>query len=143
MSFLLILEFMSNRPKEMNVVSTKVLLLFFPLVCPFAPSISSQVTPRHVLHSQPHIIWHVLHLQPYIIWYVLHSQPHITCQVICYIPLYTPSLFITCITWTQNMLRHDKVKIKGANGQTAGKHRCSTFVLFAFISFGLFNIFRH
>jgi hypothetical protein len=90
------------------------------------------VTPRHVLHSQPHIIWHVL-----------HSQRHITCQVICYIPRYTPSVFITCITWTQNMLRHDKVKIKGANGQTAGKHRSSTFVLSAFISFGLFNIFRH
>jgi len=27
-----------NRPKEMNAVSTKVLLLFFPPVCPFAPS---------------------------------------------------------------------------------------------------------
>ncbi len=129
---------MSNRPKEMNVVSTKVLLLFFPPVCPFAPSISSQVTPR-----QPHIIWHVLHLQPHITWHVLHSQPHITCQVICYIPLYTPSVFITCITWTQNLPKHDKVKIKGANGQTAGKHRSSTFVLSAFISFGLFNIFRH
>ncbi len=51
-----------NRPKEMNAVSTKVVLLIFPPVCPFAQSISSQVTPRHVLHSQPHIIWHVLTL---------------------------------------------------------------------------------
>jgi hypothetical protein len=34
-----------NRPKEMNVVSTKVVLLFFPPVCPFAPSIFFQVTP--------------------------------------------------------------------------------------------------
>jgi hypothetical protein len=40
-----------NRAKEMNAVSTKVLLLFFHPVCPFAPSIFSQVTPRHVLHS--------------------------------------------------------------------------------------------
>jgi hypothetical protein len=29
----------------------------------------------------------------------------------------------------------------GANGQTGGKNRSSTFVLTAFISFGLFNIF--
>jgi hypothetical protein len=35
------------------------------------------------------------------------------------------------------MPRHDKVKINGANGQTGGKHRSSTFVLSAFISFGL------
>jgi hypothetical protein len=28
-----------------------------------------------------------------------------------------------------------------ANGQTGGKNRSSTFVLTAFISFGLFNIF--
>ncbi len=38
-----------NRPKEMNAISTKVQLRFFPPVCPFAPSIFSQVTPRHVL----------------------------------------------------------------------------------------------
>jgi hypothetical protein len=44
----------------MNAVSTKVLLRFFPSVCPFAPSIFSQVTPRHVLHLQPHIIRYVL-----------------------------------------------------------------------------------
>jgi hypothetical protein len=30
----------------------------------------------------------------------------------------------------------------GANGQTGGKNRSSTFVLTAFISFGLFNIFQ-
>jgi hypothetical protein len=29
-----------------------------------------------------------------------------------------------------------------ANGQTGGKNRSSTFVLTAFISFGLFNVFR-
>jgi hypothetical protein len=29
----------------------------------------------------------------------------------------------------------------GANGQTGGKNRSSTFVLTAFISFGLFDIF--
>jgi succinate-acetate transporter protein len=29
----------------------------------------------------------------------------------------------------------------GANGQTGGKNHSSTFVLTAFISFGLFNIF--
>jgi hypothetical protein len=40
-----------NSPKEMNAVSTKGPLLFFPPVCPFAPSMFSQVTPRHVLHS--------------------------------------------------------------------------------------------
>jgi hypothetical protein len=40
------------------------------------------------------------------------------------------------------MPRHDKVKIKQANGQTGGKHRSSTFGLTAFISFGLFNIFH-
>ncbi len=40
-----------HRPKEMNAVSTKVLLGLFPPVCPFAPSIFSQVTPRRVLHS--------------------------------------------------------------------------------------------
>ncbi len=32
-----------NKPKEMNAVSTKVLLRFFPPVCTFAPSIFSQV----------------------------------------------------------------------------------------------------
>jgi hypothetical protein len=32
-----------NRPKELNAVSAKVLLRFFPSVCPFAPSIFSQV----------------------------------------------------------------------------------------------------
>ncbi len=41
-------------------------------------------------------------------------------SLIIYIPLY-PSVFITCITWTQNTARHDKVKIKGATGQTGGK----------------------
>jgi hypothetical protein len=80
------------------------------------------VTPKHVLHSLPHIILHVLHL-----W------PHITCQVICYISLYTPSVFILCITWIQNMLRHDKVRINGANGQTGGKNPSSTFCLWPFI----------
>jgi hypothetical protein len=40
-----------TRPKEMNAVSTKVLLRFFPPVCTFAASIFSQVIPRHVLHS--------------------------------------------------------------------------------------------
>jgi hypothetical protein len=30
----------------------------------------------------------------------------------------------------------------GANGQTGGKNRSSTFVLTAFISFGLLNIFQ-
>jgi hypothetical protein len=49
-----------NSPEEMNAVSTKVVTLFFPPVCPFAPSIFCQVTPVHVLHSQPHLIWHVL-----------------------------------------------------------------------------------
>jgi hypothetical protein len=39
------------------------------------------------------------------------------------------------------MPRHDKVKINRANGQTGGKNRSCTFVLTAFISFGLFNIF--
>jgi hypothetical protein len=39
---------MLSQPKEMNAVSTKVLLRFFPTVCPFAPSIFSQVTPRHL-----------------------------------------------------------------------------------------------
>jgi len=29
----------------------------------------------------------------------------------------------------------------GANGQIGRKHRSSTFVLIAFISFGLFNVF--
>ncbi len=38
------------------------------------------------------------------------------------------------------MPRHEKVKINRANGQTGGKKRSSTFVLTAFISFGLFNI---
>jgi hypothetical protein len=49
-------------------------------------------------------------------------------------------VFITCITWTQNILRHEKVKIN--NGKTGGKKRSSTLVLTAFISFGLFNIFQ-
>jgi len=40
------------------------------------------------------------------------------------------------------MPRHDKVKINRAIGQTGGKHRSSSFVLIAFISFGLFNIFH-
>jgi hypothetical protein len=30
----------------------------------------------------------------------------------------------------------------GANGQTGGKNRSSAFVLTAFISFGLFNVFH-
>ncbi len=58
----------------------------------------------------------------------------------CYIPLYTLSVLITCIKWTQNMPRHEKVKINRANGQTGGKNRSSTFVLTAFISFGLLNL---
>jgi hypothetical protein len=40
------------------------------------------------------------------------------------------------------MPSHDKVKRNGANGQTEGKNRSSTFVLTAFISFGLFDIFH-
>ncbi len=79
----------------MNVVGNKVLLLIFPLVCPFAPSIFSQMT----------------------------------------------CTFITCITWTQNMHSHDKMKINRTNEQTGGKHRSNTFILIAFISFGLFDIF--
>jgi len=41
------------------------------------------------------------------------------------------------------MPKHDKVKINQANVQTEGKNRSSTFVLTAFISFGLglFNVF--
>jgi hypothetical protein len=39
------------------------------------------------------------------------------------------------------MPRHNKVKINRANGQTGGKNCSSTFVLTAFISFGLFNVF--
>jgi hypothetical protein len=39
------------------------------------------------------------------------------------------------------MPQHDKVKINRANRQTGGKNRSSTFVLTAFISCGLFNIF--
>jgi hypothetical protein len=46
------------------------------------------------------------------------------------------------MTWTQNMPRHDKVKINGANGQTGGKNRSGTFVLTTFISLRLFNIFQ-
>jgi hypothetical protein len=40
------------------------------------------------------------------------------------------------------MPMRDKVKINRANGQTGGKYRRSTFLLTAFISFGLFNIFH-
>jgi hypothetical protein len=32
--------------------------------------------------------------------------------------------------------------MNGASGQTGGKNRTSTFVLIAFISFGLFNVFQ-
>jgi len=49
----------------------------------------------------------------YLKWHPgMFCTPNLTysCQVICYIPLYTPSMFIACITWTQNMPRHDKVK---------------------------------
>jgi hypothetical protein len=56
--------------------------------------------------------------------------------------LYTPNVFISCIAWTQNMPRHEKVKINRANGQTGGNNRSTTSVLTAFISFGLFNVFR-
>jgi len=41
------------------------------------------------------------------------------------------------------MPKHDKVKINWANGHTRGKSSSSTFVLIAFISFGLFNIFHN
>jgi hypothetical protein len=50
-------------------------------------------------------------------------------------------LYHECVHNMHNMPRHDKVKIKGANGQTGGKNSSSTSVLTAFISFGLFNIF--
>ncbi len=40
-----------------------------------------------------------------------------------------------------NVFRHDKVKVNRVTGQTRGKHRSGTFVLTAFISFGLFNVF--
>jgi hypothetical protein len=40
------------------------------------------------------------------------------------------------------MPRHNTVKVNGANGQTGGKNRSSIFVLTAFISFGLLNIFH-
>jgi len=35
--------------------------------------------------------------------------------------LYTPIVFITCITWTQNMPRHDKVKINRQMGRLEEK----------------------
>jgi hypothetical protein len=69
-----------NSPKEMNAVCTKVVLLLFPRVSPFAPSIFSEVTPRNVLHWQPHIIWHVLAL-------VTSQNMPRTCQVTCYVRL--------------------------------------------------------
>ncbi len=48
----------------------------------------------------------------------------------------------TCIIWTQNIPRQlEKVKTNRANGQTGGKDCSSTFVVTAFISFGLINIF--
>jgi hypothetical protein len=53
-----------NKPKEMNAkemnaVSTKVQLLFFPPVCPFAPPIFSQLTSYNTacfarVTSHPH-----------------------------------------------------------------------------------------
>ncbi len=52
--------------------------------------------------------------------------------------LHTP-LYPECVFMTQNMPRHDKVKINRANGQIGGKNR-STFVLTALISVCLFSI---
>jgi hypothetical protein len=54
-------------------------------------------------------------------YFALVTSHNMSCQVLCFIPLYSLSVFITCITWTQNMPRHDKVKINRANGQTGGK----------------------
>ncbi len=93
-----------RTPKEMNAVSTRVVLLFFPQVCPFAPSIFSQVKPRNVLHSQAHLIWHVLHSHAHLIWHVLalvtsHNMP----SNMLHAHLILPNVFITCITRTQNM----------------------------------------
>ncbi len=61
-----------NRPKEMNAVSTKVLLPFFPPVCTFAPSLFSQVGLTILWNTKlPNLQLHIvkppfLHLHFYI-----------------------------------------------------------------------------
>ncbi len=45
------------------------------------------------------------------------------CQVICYIALYTASVFMLCITRTENMPRHDKVKIDFLTSSQKGSRK--------------------
>jgi hypothetical protein len=46
----------------------------------------------------------------------------------------------TCITWTQNVFRYQKVKTNGAKGRLGEKIIIILFVLTTFTFFGQFNI---
>jgi hypothetical protein len=112
--------FRTVKPLDPPHMAPRVLLQFFPPICPFAP---------------PNLY--------FLKWYsgmfcTLNLTVHITCQnIILQTPLYSPNVFKMCITWTPNMPRNDQVKKKGQMGRLEEKKS----VLIAFISFGWFNLF--
>ncbi len=112
-------RWMLNRPKEMNVL--KYCCHFFPAVCTFAPFFHL-VMPRHVYAPCYAQFQHARNIEGYV-----------TYNLVCYVRLRVQNM--------PGWVSLEK-KMHGENGQTEGKFCSNIFVLTAFISFGLFNIFR-
>jgi len=109
-----------NRPKEMNVTSTKVLLWFFSFNLPICSIYFHLVMPRHVLNPCYARYEHIRGIKGYVTYYLA-----------CYVKLQVQK-----IAWVSL----EKIWM-GQKGQIGRKNRRSTFVLITFISFDLFNIF--
>jgi len=102
----------------MNAVSTKVLLRFFPPVCPFASSICKGVVckgiDKGVCNTLLGMLCEVTSAKHAILYEVMSAKhAWVSLEKI----------------WMRQM------------GRLEEKNRRSTFVLAAFIAFGLFNIF--
>ncbi len=111
-----------NRPKEMNAVSTKKVLLrlIFSSTLPICPVYFHLVMPRHVQSPCYARYGHTRGIKGYVITYYLACYVRLQVQNMPYYMRLWVQYMPGCVTW-ENM--------DGANGQTGGKNRSSTFVL--------------
>ncbi len=116
-----------NRPKEMNVASTKILLQFCSSNLPICLIYFHLVMPRHVLNP---CYAHYEHIRG------------ITYYLTCYVKLQVQNMLYYTRLQMQKCMGVTWKNMDGANGQIGKTNHRSIFVLTTFISFGLFNIFR-
>jgi hypothetical protein len=99
-----------NRPKEMNVISTKVLLWFFSFNLPICSIYFHLVMPRHVLNPCYARYEHIRGIKGYVI-----------------------SMLCEVTSAKDAWVSLEKIWM-GQKGQIGKKNRRSTFVLITFIS---------